>query len=106
MVKVNVNGGACNFNTIINILSEDGQDAAIDLTTECPNLKPLEKELKEVDAYEECFAKFGGDSTIFKLCNKFCRHAACPVPTAIIKGVEAECNLALPRNIEIKISKE
>lgn len=34
------------------------------------------------------------------------KHAACPVPSAIIKGVEVACGLALPKDVEIKIAKE
>ena len=105
MIRVEVNGGACNFNSEVKVTSDDMQTASIEFKTECPNLKPLEQELREVDAYEECFAKLG-EASIFEVCKKYCKNAACPVPTAIIKGIEAECGLALPKSIQIKISRE
>lgn len=105
MAEVIVNPGVCGFNTILKINSEDMQNADVEITTECPNVKSMEQELKELDGYVECFAKFG-DSRIFEAARKHCRHAACPVPTAIIKGVEAACGLALPRDVEIKISQD
>jgi hypothetical protein len=37
---------------------------------------------------------------------KHCIHAACPVPVGIIKAVEVEAKLALPREVIIKVSKE
>ena len=31
-----------------------------------------------------------------------CSHVACPVPTAMLKGVEVAFSLALPKEVEIK----
>ena len=58
----------------------------------------------KVNGYEECFSKLG-DSRVYELAKKHCQHAACPVPAAIIKGIEVVCGLALPRDVEIRISK-
>lgn len=105
MVEVKVNPGVCGLNTSIKVDSEDMQTAVIEICTDCPNIKPMEQELKEVDGYEECFSKLG-DSKVYELAKKYCKHAACPVPSAIIKGVEVACGLALPKDVEIKIAKE
>ena len=105
MAIVKVNAGICGFNTLIKVSSEDMQNAVIRFETECPNLKPLEQELKEVDSFQECFAKVGA-SNVFEQCRKYCKHAACPVPTAIVKGIEVACGLALPKDVMIQISKE
>lgn len=104
MVEVKVNAGVCGYITTIKVDSEDMQNAVIEIQTDCPNIKPMGQELKEVDGYEECFSKIG-DSKVYEISRKYCKHAACPVPTAIIKGVEAACGLALPRDADIKIVK-
>ena len=106
MVEVKVNAGVCGFKTIINVNSKDMQNAEVKIQTECPNLKGLEKELTEVNTFEECFTKIGGDSTVFDLAKKSCKHPGCPVPPAIIKGIEVECGLALPKDVEIEIRKQ
>jgi hypothetical protein len=36
---------------------------------------------------------------------KYCTHAACPVPVAIVKAIEIEAGLALPTDVTIKLSK-
>jgi len=105
MVKVEVNPGICGFVSNINYTLADNQTVIIDFATTCPNLKPLEAELKQADGYKECFAKVG-DSGIYQVFRKYCVHAACPVPVAVIKGIEVASSLALPQNVEIKISKE
>lgn len=104
MTKVSVNGGACGFQTKIEITA-DRRNANLIIDTECPSLKPLSEELKTVNGYAEC-SGFIGDTNVFQAARKYCKHAACPVPTAIIKGIEVACGLALPRNIEMTISKE
>ena len=101
-VEINVNPGVCGFKTAITASSEDKRHASLDIRTECPNLKPLESELNNLDAYKECFARFGS-SSVFQAAAKYCKHTACPVPTAILKGIEASCGLALPRDVEIEI---
>lgn len=104
MVEVKVNPGVCGLNTTINVNSDDMQTAVIEIKTDCPNIKPMELELKEVDGFEECFAKIG-DSKVYEMAKKYCKHAACPVPTAIIKGIEVACGLALPKDVEVRITK-
>lgn len=104
-MKVIINAGICGFKTEVNVSTEDMQNALVEIKTECPSLKPIEKEIKNVDAFTECFGKVG-DTDIYKVCRKYCYHAACPVPCGIVKVVEVSCGLALPKDIEIKFINE
>ncbi|VBB07609.1 Hypothetical protein LUCI_2874 [Lucifera butyrica] len=102
MIEVQVNSGICGFRTVIRADSEDMQNASLEIETDCPNLKPLTAELKTADSFKECFAKIG-ESGVYKLAAKYCKHPACPVPCGIIKGIEAACGLALPKDAAIQI---
>ncbi|UWG96361.1 hypothetical protein LPY66_15880 [Dehalobacter sp. DCM] len=104
MAKVTVNGGACGFMTQIEAKAER-RNTTVTIETECPALKPMAEELTTVNGFEECMGKIG-DTQVFQIARKYCKHAACPVPTAIIKGIEVANGLALPRTIEMKITKE
>lgn len=104
MSQVKVSPGVCGFNTTINIKSEDMQNATIEIITECPSIKKLAEELKEVDGFSEVFGKFG-ESKTFELAKKYCNHTSCPIPTAILKGIEVECGLALPQKVDMEITK-
>lgn len=105
MVEVKVNPGICGLCSTIGFDSDDMQTVSVDFRTDCPNLKPLEEELKEIDGYAVCFAKLG-DGEIYELAHKYCRHPGCPVPAALIKGIEVTCGLALPKDSDIKIEKK
>ncbi len=103
MVTAKVNAGVCGFTAIIKAMPKEGHMAGISMETDCPNLKPMEAELKEADAYKECFARVG-ESPVFNLARKYCKHAACPVPTAIVKAIEAAAKLALPKDVQIELA--
>lgn len=99
-----INAGVCGFSTTVQVDSEDLQMATIKIKTQCPSLKALEIGPIEVDGFAECFGKVG-EGEIFELCRKYCKHAACPVPTGIVKAVEVACELALPKDFCIEITK-
>lgn len=104
MAVVKINAGICGFVTTVIAESEDMQMATLKITSECPNYKPLEKDLVEVDGFAECFAKVG-EGKIYETCRKYCKHSACVVPAGIIKAVEVACGLALPKDASFEISK-
>lgn len=104
MVEVKVNSGICGFNTTIKVESQDMQNAVIHMESECGNIKKMSSKLKEVDGFKECFSKVG-ECECFKIGRECSIHAACPVPTAIIKGIEVACGLALPKDVDMKIEK-
>ncbi|MDK2800035.1 MAG: hypothetical protein PWP27_753 [Clostridiales bacterium] len=103
MAEVIVNPGICGFKSTITVVTEDMQMANVEISTECPNIKQMENELKDIDCLGECFSKIG-TSRVYKVAEKYCKHIACPVPAAIIKGLEVACGLALPKDVEIKIN--
>jgi len=105
LVEVKINAGVCGFITLVRAESEDLETAQLEIKSDCPNYKALEKELTEVDGFSECFGKLG-EGEIYAICRKYCKHAACPVPSGIIKAVEAACGLALPRNASFEIVKK
>lgn len=98
MAQVKINSGICGFATTVVAESEDMQTTVLKITSECPNYKPLEMELTEADGFVECFAKVG-EGKIYETCRKYCKHAACPVPSGIIKAIEVACRLALPKDV-------
>ena len=102
---VKANAGICGFISEITAVSQDGQNVQVTLKTDCSSLAPMAKELSEINAFSACFGK-PCDSTVYTVANKYCAHAACPVPGAIIKAIEVACGFALPKDVHIVISKD
>ncbi|NLF79583.1 MAG: hypothetical protein GX572_00155 [Clostridia bacterium] len=105
MIEVKVKPGNCGMDTTICVESADQESARISIDSLCPFILKLARELGEVDAYEVCFTPVC-DSPVYRLAGLYCKHPCCPVPAAIIKGVEAACGLALPQDVTIKIEKK
>lgn len=105
MVKVCVNPGVCGLLTTLTVERSNAKTVLVDTQSQCEAIRKIGADLGELDAYHEIFSKFG-ESTVFKIAQVHIKHAACPVPTAILKGIEAECGLALPRDVHIEITKE
>ncbi len=105
MAKVVVEAGVCGFVTTIEAVPQEGYQLKLTIDTPCPSLQPSAAELTAVDGRKVCFAQIG-DSEIFAAARKYCRHAACPVPTAIHKAAEVACNFALPKDVRMTITKE
>ncbi|UNC91786.1 DUF6951 family protein [Candidatus Contubernalis alkaliaceticus] len=104
MIVVEVDPGICGLMSKITVNSNDEKTAAVDITSDCPAVKAMGEDLKEVDSRKGCLSRIGG-SPVYIAAGKRC-HAACPVPMAIIKGIEAACGLAIPKDVTIKIYKE
>lgn len=104
MTKVHVQPGVCGLNSTITVtrVEDEASDYMVDIhiESESPKVQRFAKALSRVDGMEESFKNFM-TSTIYQLGAERGLHLACPVPTAIIKAIEVECGLALPRNVEI-----
>jgi hypothetical protein len=104
MIEVKVNPGICGLKSTIKAESADMMTAKVEIESECPAVMELADKIKTVDAMKEVFAPFG-TSSIFTGSVGTLTHATCPVPTAILKAVEASCSLALPADVVIEIRK-
>ena len=103
MAKVILNAGVCGFKTEITAESEDSINAMLSIISECPAYAHLKDESIEMNAYECCFSKVGNNA-VYELLAKTCIHAACPLPSAILKAMEVACGLALPRDVSMTIT--
>jgi hypothetical protein len=105
MIRTEIHAGVCGFKTVITAESDDRQHARLDISSGCADIRAMSEELKEIDAYTACFGPLC-DSAVYKLASRHCSHPACPVPSGIIKTIEAACSLALPAEASIRIVKE
>ena len=105
--RVEVDAGICGFHTDIRASSEDSQYVTFEVASECEKIRGLADALKAkgpIDAYQEISAE--GQSVIMatvRQCLKGC-CAGCAVPVGIFKGMQVSAGLALPKDINIKIS--
>ena len=104
MAKAIIDAGICGFKTEV-IVEKQGRRCTIEIHSDCEDIKEMAGQLREVDPYQEISFRGEGPLT-FRKFSECCRHPACPVPAGIIKAVEVEAGLALPRNVSIEIFED
>ena len=109
-VEVKIDPGICNFPVKIFATSDDSVHVGLELVTECESMLQLARlihEITPIDAYQELGPK---ESLILEaarsiLVTKGCCEA-CVVPTGVCKAIQVAANLALPRDVSMKIVKK
>jgi hypothetical protein len=105
---VKVMAGICGMNTEIRAKTDNRSKSkliTIEIESDCKDIEKLAEELKTVSPFEEIGFSGKGPKTL-QIAAKHCKHAACPVPSGIIKAIEVASGLALPKDPVIQVSKE
>ena len=104
MSKAEIQSGICGHVSTVEA-KMDGKICKVSITSTCKAIQQLAQELTEVNPMMEISYKRATPQTL-QMGLKHCFHAACPVPVGIIKAIEVEAKLALPKDVIIKVSKE
>ena len=104
MAKAEISSGICGHVTMVEA-TMDGKTCKLNITSTCKAIQQIATELPEVTPVQEISAKRAVPQTL-QMGLKHCYHAACPVPVGIIKAVEVEAKLALPKDVLIKVFKD
>lgn len=105
MARAEIDAGICGFHTTcIATKNEDGS-IALHIESGCKAVLKLADQLQTVDPYKEISWRRALPQT-HELAPKCLSHPACPVPSGIIKAIEVEANLALPKDVTIKVTKD
>ena len=99
MTRVIVNPGICGFSTTIEVEKVDRRKVKVVITSDCETVTNLGELLTELDQWE--VMKQQVDCDIYKTASSCQLHTSCPVPVGILKAIEVEAGLALPRDIAI-----
>ena len=103
MAKAEIFSGICGFSTVVEA-TMNGKGCNLHITSECAAIQKLAQELTQVNPYQEISTKRTMPRTL-ELGAQYCTHAACPVPVGIIKAIEVEAKLALPKDVTIKLTR-
>ena len=103
MASAEIESGICGFCTTVRTTAE-GRTVRVEFETSCGYVEQLAEALTEVDPYREISYRGEGPVTL-KLAAEHLVHPACPVPSGIIKAIEVEAGLALPKDASIKPAK-
>lgn len=104
MTTVIVNPGACGFT--VTIRAEKGKDKKITvaLDTSCEMVKAMAGDIKTLNVMS-LFIGFQ-NNPVYQSAARRLKHSACPVPGGILKAIEVEAGMNLPRDVSIVFLEE
>lgn len=104
-VHVRVDPGICGFCCEIRASLREKRVARLRIVrSDCEHVQKLGAEIGEV-GIQDLFLPLRRNPVIIATEKAGC-HAACPVPTALIKAAEAAMGLAIPKSVVIDIQLE
>jgi hypothetical protein len=99
MMRAVLDAGACGFRVEIEVSKLSSRRVSVALTSECEMISQLAEEIKELDWHD---ALRGGENSVLnKAVSQCIRHIDCPVLVGIIKVIEVEAGVALPKDVTI-----
>jgi hypothetical protein len=99
MTRVVINPGICGFTTAVEVTKEAKRMVSIGITSDCEQIAGLSKSLKELNIWD--VLNQGADCEVHRQATRHRLHSVCPVPIGILKAIEVEAGLALPRDVII-----
>lgn len=103
MTKVIINPGICGFSVAVTVNRKKNRKAAISIDTECEMVLSMVDDISLLDTR----ASFTGylNNPVYRSAAMHLQHVACPVPMGILKALEVEMGLCIPKEVTIKFSK-
>ncbi|MCK4696698.1 MAG: hypothetical protein KAT53_00175 [Dehalococcoidia bacterium] len=99
MTRVIVKSGICGFISTIEVDKVADESFKVVITSGCEMVTELGESLTEIDEGE--VLKRHIDTEVYKSASRCKLHTTCPVPMAVLKAIEAEAELALPRDVVV-----
>ncbi|GAB4390228.1 MAG: hypothetical protein Kow0025_20800 [Thermodesulfovibrionales bacterium] len=104
MARAVIKPGACGLTTTVRVTKAQGRRYKVSVSSECEMVEKLGSELGELemtDAFKRIL-----DNPVYKNASACLRHVSCPVPCGVLKALEVEAGLAVPKEVSIKFEEE
>jgi len=104
MTKIQIRPGACGMLVTVEVKKKDKKIFTVTVTSECEMVRKLGTELPELN-FMDAFKRLH-DNPVYTKGAACLKHVSCPVPTGILKALEVEAGLAVPRDVSIVFEKD
>ena len=102
---VEIEAGVCGYRTTVRATRTQGYSVRVTIESDCPHVAKIATEVDEVDALQQIGLRNGLPAAL-ETAYRHCIHAACPVPSGLIKAIEVAAGLALPRDVHISVGRD
>ena len=99
MTRVTVDAGICGFGTTVEVSKTGRRRVSVVLSSDCEMVESMNGELQDLGWLEALGPPMG--SAVWECACEHLKHPCCPVPIGILKAIEVELELALPKDVVI-----
>jgi hypothetical protein len=108
MTQVEVQAGICGHTALITVTRVDEQHIQVLIESECEQITAMNPDLARLQwkgKGHEVFKRMT-ESAVYQSANRHLRHTACAIPAAILKAIEVETGVALPKDVIITFRQQ
>jgi hypothetical protein len=99
VTRVVVEAGICGFTTTIEAKKAGKLEVSVEVESDCEAVAEMNGELQNLGWMEALGPP--GKSAVWECACTHIKHPSCPVPMGILKAIEVELDLALPKDVVI-----
>jgi len=100
MTRALVNPGICGMVATVVVTMAEKRRVRIEITSDCEKVRGMTEAYPELNQFDAL--KPPVSSEVYRLASEHKLCSSCPLPMAILKAVEIETGLALPRPVTIR----
>lgn len=104
MTRVDVTAGACGFSAVIRAGKGPNRTVDIAVETGCAMVQKMAAEIANLGRGAALTGLLS--NPVYLAAGRHLKHAACPVPAAVLKALEVEMGLNVKKDATIIFSKE
>lgn len=103
MSRARVSCGICGYDAVVEATRLDGKHVRVEITSACQMITAMNEDLSCLQWKGRGHEVFNAmpQSAVYRSAGKHIRHCACIVPAAVLKVIEVETGIALPKNASI-----
>lgn len=92
--------GVCQFKSRISVTMDEDRQLRFNIESQCPYSQKMMSEMPMFEMFDVIKMPFC-DNPIYQFTGKHLKHAACPVPMAMIKAGEVVTGMGLKRSVSV-----
>jgi hypothetical protein len=104
MTKVVVKPGACGFETVIRAAKGPERTVAISVESGCEHVRKMAAEITRLGRRDALTGIL--NNPVYLAAGRHLKHAACPVPAAVLKALEVEAGLNVKKDATITFEQD
>ena len=99
MTRIVIHPGICGFTAIVEVRKISRRKVIVSIVSQCEKVSQMSETIKEMDGMEAVKPLL--TCAIYQQAGEAKLHTSCPVPSGILKAIEVETGLALPKDISM-----